>query len=167
MDVKKILQKIVTNTEEAGLEAAKTMVGEVDRVITGKELLSDISKKSSKEIDQMKTEDEQKKMEEMKKIRGEMGQGRNVTEEMREITRQKEEEAKKEEDFLKRIEAQREAEKKEREAMWAAEGAESSNPAKRKKQRGSALMGGKQRKNSQPDLAAMSQTSEFKGGKID
>jgi hypothetical protein len=43
----------------------------------------------------------------------------------------------------------------------------STNPAKRKKSRGSAFAGGGKKKTQQPDPTQMSQTSEFKGGKID
>ena len=67
----------------------------------------------------------------------------------------------KEREFLEKIKEQREAEERERQQMEAEE------PGNAKREAAKKQMAPGKKKSSQPDTAAMSQTSEFKGGKID
>jgi hypothetical protein len=108
-------------------------------------------------------EDEKKKQAEIAKIKQDMGGGRGVEAEIEEIRKEREkEQEEKEKEFLEQIRRQREAEMAERQDMWA----ESANPAKRKKKRGSVLMPAGKRKAMMPSDDQLSQTSEFKG-KVD
>ncbi|MFA6518732.1 MAG: hypothetical protein WCV93_03765 [Candidatus Shapirobacteria bacterium] len=135
-----------------------------ETIITGQELLGGIKPMAQGEYQKKVSEDELRKKEEMKEIRDKIGGGRNVEAEIEEIRKEKEkEEEEKEKQFLEQIRRQREAEMAERQAL---SGGESTNPAKRKKQRGSALMPQGKKKQMQPTIDQLSQTSEFKG-KVD
>ncbi|MCL4384682.1 hypothetical protein M1116_04460 [Patescibacteria group bacterium] len=149
--------------EETGKELLNQTGKIAETIITGKELLGDIKPLSEPELAQKKAEEEKKKQEEMAKLREQMGKGRNVEAEMEALRKEEEKAAKEKEEIALNAEQQRMA-ADQNQGNLASE-LVSSNPAKQKKSRGSALMGGK-RKKSQPDQQQMSQTSEFKG-KID
>lgn len=162
----KILKQVLQGIKDIGVETVKETGQQAekmtDSVITGKELLG-IKPMSEPELAQKKAEDERKKQEEMARLQAQMKEpGRNVESEMKEVRSEEEQQKKQEEEkFLEQIRLQREAEEAERTAL-AAGGGESTNPAKRKKARGSAFVQGK-KKSSAPDPSQMSQTAEFSG----
>jgi hypothetical protein len=159
--VLKGLGSIGVETVEKG---AEHVVKITETIITGQELLGGIKPMGQGEYQKKVSEDEIKKKKEMEEIRNEIGGGRNVEAEIEEVRKEKEkEEEEKEKEFLEQIRRQREAEMAERQALA---GSESTNPAKRKKQRGSALMPQGKKKQMQPTIDQLSQTSEFKG-KVD
>jgi len=83
-----------------------------------------------------------------------------VGEEIKQVRAEKSQEEQKEEQFLKQIQQQREAEEAERQQMTEVPGNSKREAAKTQFAPG-------KRKKQQPDPTQMSQTSEFKGGKID
>lgn len=164
-----IAKQVIKNLGQVAAETGKEIVSETGKItesiITGKELLGDIKPLTPEEEAQKKQEEERRKQKEMNRLRNQMGQGRNVGKEIEEIHDEKEKKEKEEEEkMLEQVRQQREAEERERQEM-AMMDTVSTNPAKQKKARGSALAHGK--KKSQPDESQMSQTNEFKGGKID
>jgi len=159
-----ILKKVVKGLGDLGAETVEEGVKEVvnigESVITGKELLGDIKTMDEGEMARTKAEEERKKQEELAKIRN--IPGRNVEGEIKQVVQEKmEEEEEKEKEFLEKIKEQREAEERERQEMSAEE------PGNAKREAAKRQMAPGKKKSSQPDTAAMSQTSEFKGGKID
>ena len=132
---------------------------------------------SGSELEFKKHEDAQKSSEEIRKLKSEMGQGgdesqdkkpkergRNIEEELKELEDKKKKEEEEKEKYYEEQKRRREQERQRQEEEYNASLAtESSNPAKQKKSRGSALA---RKKKSQPDQSQMSQTQEFKG-KID
>ncbi len=159
-----ILKQVVKGLGEVGEETLKETVNEAitigESVITGKELLGDIKTMDEGEMAQKKAEEERKKQEELAKIRN--IPGRNVEGEIKQVVQEKKsEEEEKEREFLEKIKEQREAEERERQQMEAEE------PGNAKREAAKKQMAPGKKKSSQPDTAAMSQTSEFKGGKID
>lgn len=163
-----IPKQVLQNLKQIVAETGKEIVGEAGKVtesiITGKELLGDIVDLSPEQLAQKRAEDEQGKQKEISDVRSQVS-GRQVEKEMEEIRKEKKKKEEEEERiFLEKIRRQREAEAQER-AMMAAEIGVSTNPAKQKKSRGSAMAHGK-KKSSMPDPSQMSQTSEFKG-KVD
>jgi hypothetical protein len=148
----------VETVEIAKKEGVKTVEG----WITGKDWLGDLKPMEEGQYKQAKQQDETDRHKEIENIKNQI-MGRNVEKEIEEVRRQKTEEEEEQEKFLQQLQAQRMAEEQEKQNMWAAFG-ESNNPAKRKKKRGSAFATGKRGKASQAD---MSETGEFKGGKVD
>jgi hypothetical protein len=153
------IKSIGTETVEI---AKKETFKMADGVITGKDWLGNIQPMSTNEYTQAKKADEVDKNREIEQIKNQIA-GRNVGQEIEEVRRKLTQEEEEQERFLEQLRQQRLAEAQENQSMWANFG-ESSNPAKRKKSRGSAFKTGKQGKASQAD---MSETGEFKGGKID
>ena len=156
--VVKGLGQIGTETVEKAAEHAGAMASSI---ITGKQLLGDITPMTDQELAQRKAEEDRKKEEEMAKLRQQMREpGRNVEAEM------KQEERKMEEEEQKKLREEQEKIKAQQQEMNSASvEMESGNPHKRKKKRGSAFAQGKKKTN-QPDPASMSQTSE-KAGKME
>lgn len=150
--------KIIDTVEKMGEVVVNEAIKQTE--ITAKELLGDIKPMSDQELAEKKKEEEKKKQEDMANLRKQMGQGRNVEEEMKRIYDEEEREKK------QALDAQAKAgqEKNESQPVQPVETV-SSNPNKRRKSRGSALMSGKQKK-SQPDLQQLTQTGEVKG-KVD
>lgn len=164
--MKQIAKQWWAGVKSIGVETAETAKSEALRmtegIITGKDWLGDIKPMGDEQYQQVKNQDRAESQKEIEQIRGQLA-GRNVDREIEEVRRQKTEEEEEQERFLEQLQRQREAEKAEQAAMWAGFG-ESNNPAKRKKKRGSAFATGKHGKASQAD---MSETGEFKGGKVD
>ena len=154
-----IIKKVIKGLGEVGLETGKEAVGEAGKItesiITGTELLGNIKPLTEAELAQKKAEDGKKIQEETKTL-----MGRQVDEEIKQVRAEKSQEEQKEEQFLKQIQQQREAEEAERQQMTEIPGNSKREAAKTQFAPG-------KRKKQQPDLAQMSQTSEFKGGKID
>ena len=150
-------KKIADETvEKLGEESQKIF----ESTITGKELLGLEGGINNNQLAHEQQEDEIKKQEEIRRIKSEMGLGRDVEKEVEEIRNQKEKEEEEKEKYF-----EQEKQQKEMEAQQIAENnnnlmMESTNPAKQKKSRGSALV---HKKKSQPDQSQMSQTQEFKG----
>ena len=154
--LKQVIKGLGNIGEETGKEAIQ-QIGEIgNSIISGKELLGDIKPLTDEEIQKKKIEDQKKAEAEMREIRrnveGEINQVRQEIESEEERKRKEEERLRQEKEYYARVQAT--------EPMEMI----SSNPAKQKKKRGSALAHNK--KSSQPDPSQMSQTSEFKG-KID
>jgi len=151
--------KILNAIQEAGTEIAETGIKGTEQVlstvITGQELVGDAKPMSETEMAKAKIEDEKKSQEEIKNI-----SGRNVESEIKEVVEEKKsKEEQEQEDFLRKIKEQREAEEAERNSFVN----EPVNQEKEAKKRQFAP--GPKKKT--PDPSQMSQTSEFKGGKID
>ncbi|MFA6007423.1 MAG: hypothetical protein WC784_02125 [Candidatus Shapirobacteria bacterium] len=156
--------KILNAIQQAGTEVAEVGTKGTEEmlrtVITGQELVPDAKPMSEEEMAKAKAEDEKKKKEgienELKNI-----PGRDVSGEMKqEDQRQKSEEDQKQQEFLENIKRQREAEERERQEMSVAEPVNNQREAKKRQ-----FAPGPKKKS--PDPSQMSQTSEFKGGKID
>jgi hypothetical protein len=165
--MKKIASDVIKGLVKIGEETGKDIVSEVGKIgetiISGKELLGDITPMSEGEMAKKKMEDEKKKQEELQKLRSQMQEkGRNVEDEIKQVWEEKEkieqQEKQKEEEEKRRAE-----EEKQRQAQAVDEEMISTNPAKQKKARGSAFAN---KKKQQPDQSQMSQTQEFKG-KVD
>lgn len=142
--------------EKLGEESQRIL----ETTITGKELLGLEGGVDNNQLAHEQQEDEIKRQEEIRKIKSEMGLGRKVEDEIEQIRQQKEKEEEEKEKYF-----EQEKQQKEMEAQQIAENnnnlmMESTNPAKQKKSRGSALA---HKKKSQPDQSQMSQTQEFKG----
>lgn len=155
--------KILNTIQEAGTEIAesgiKTTEQAISTVITGKELVGDIKPMNDEEMARAKADDEMKKQEELAKIQS--LPGRNVEEEMKEIVQEKKnEEDQQQKEFLEKVRIQREAEERERQEMMEEPGNVKREQAKRQNAPGA-------KKKQEPNMTQMSQTSEFKGGKID
>ena len=150
---KKLAEETVEKLSEEGKKV-------LESTISGKELLGLDGGVTNNQLAHEQQEDEIKKQEEIRRIKSEMGLGRDVEREVEEIRSQKEKEEEEKEKFF-----EQEKQQKEMEAQQIAESnnnlmMESTNPAKQKKSRGSALA---HKKKSQPDQSQMSQTQEFKG----
>lgn len=148
-DFVKGLKKLGSETvEKVGEETGKI----AESIITGKELLGDITSMSEDNLKKSHIEDERKKQEEMAKLKAEMGQGRNVEQEMEQIRNQKERQEEEEEKmFLENLRRQREEERQEQiESNFDMMG--SSHPKNK---------GGNPHKKQQPSDDAMSETNEF------
>lgn len=150
---KKLAEETV---EKLGEESQKVL----ESTITGKELLGLDGGITNNQLAHEQQEDEIKKQEEIRRIKAEMGLGRDVEQEVEKIRNEKEKEEEEKEKYF-----EQEKQQKEIEAQQIAESnnslmTESTNPAKQKKSRGSALA---RKKKSQPDQSQMSQTQEFKG----
>ncbi|MFA6602317.1 MAG: hypothetical protein WCT01_00805 [Candidatus Shapirobacteria bacterium] len=153
------IKTIGTETVEI---AKKETFKMADGVITGKDWLGNIQAMDTNDYNKAKQADEEAKNREIEQIKQQI-MGRNVGQEIEEVRKNKTQEEEEQERFLEQLRQQRLAELAEQQSLWTNFG-ESSNPAKRKKSRGSAFKTGKQGKASQAD---MSETGEFKGGKID
>ncbi|MFA5828279.1 MAG: hypothetical protein WC841_02885 [Candidatus Shapirobacteria bacterium] len=128
---KQVLQAI----KQIGMETVEQGVKQVaqigNTIITGKELLGDITPMTEGQLQQKRAEDDKKRQEEAERIRGEMGQGRNVGAEIKQIQDQKkQDEDEKERQFLENLKRQREAEKREQEEMAAQYGSEGNKKKK-------------------------------------
>ncbi len=156
---KKVLQGVAEIGVETVKEEAKQAVEIVNTIITGQELVGNARPMSEAEMAKAKAEDEKKKQEELKKIQN--IPARNVEAEIKEIVEEKKNnEEEKEREFLEKIRLQREAEEAERNNL-------SEVPGNAKREVAKTQFAPGKRKKQQPDVSQMSQTSEFKGGKID
>lgn len=150
-------KKIADETvEKLGEESQRIL----ESTITGKELLGLEGGIDNNQLAHEQQEDEIKKQEEIRKIKAEIGLGRKVDDEMEQLRQQKEKEEEEKEKYFE--EEKRRKEIEQQQALEANNDLmmESTNPAKQKKSRGSALA---RKKKSQPDQSQMSQTQEFKG----
>lgn len=160
-----VIKGVISGLGEIGKEAMEKGVKEgveiSQRVITGQELLG-LKKVDENRLEVMEKNEEIKKQEEMAHLRrATAGQGRDVEGEVkviREERGQKEDEEQRQ--FLEKIRLQREEEAREREKLMEVPGNQKREAAKRQMAPG-------KKKAGMPDAAQMSQTSEFKGGKID
>jgi hypothetical protein len=154
--LKKVLDNLGQIATETGKETVKQAGQVTESIITGKELLGDIKPLSEEELAKKKAEDERKVQEEMKNI-----PGRNVESEIKQISDEKKrEEEEKERQLLEQVRQQREAEEAERQQL-------TEMPGNAKREAAKTQFAPGKRKKQQPDPSQMSQTSEFKGGKID
>ncbi len=162
-----IIKGVTSGLGQLGIETAEKLVegaGQIiEPIITAQELLGGIEPMTDQELTQKKQQEEAKKQQEINKLKAEMGQGRKVEDEMNRIHTQREREEEEKEKYYEKLKQQQEAQRQQQEAEYSGLVMESSNPAKQKKSRGSALV---HKKKSQPDQSQMSQTQEFKG-KID
>jgi hypothetical protein len=177
-DKHQILKGIVKGLGQLGEETAEKAAEQTGKVfesiITGKELLGLESTMSPGELDFKRRQDELDKEKEIKKLKGEFGQPqgeskdkrRDVENEMEELRRKEEREEEEKERYYEKQKEQRRMQEEQQMAEYNSSlMMESTNPAKQKKSRGSAMA---HKKKSQPDTSQMSQTQEFnKGGKID
>jgi len=146
------------------VEKAKEETGKiVESIITGKELLGLERTMSDSELDFKKKEEEEKSKKEAEKLRKEMGPGRKVEEEITQLRKQEEREEEEKEKYYEQTKQQKEWQEQQQQEEYNSLMMESTNPAKQKKSRGSALA---HKKKSQPNQFQMSQTQEFKG-KVD
>ena len=158
--------KILSAIQQAGTEIAEQGIETTEQALstvsTGQDLVGDAKTMSEEEIAKAKAEDERKKQEELNRLhQASASQGRNVEVEIKEIVDEKKKsEEEKENEFLEKIRLQREIEEKERENLVDIPGNVKREAAKTQFAPG-------KRKKQQPDATQMSQTSEFKGGKID
>lgn len=139
--LKQVIKGLGNIGEETGKEAIN-QIGEIgNSIISGKELLGDIKPLTDEEIQKKKIEDQKKAEAEMKEIR------RNVEGEINQIRQQIESEEDRKEKEAERLRQEQEYYAQ----MQSVEPLEmiSTNPAKQKKKRGSALAHNK--KSSQPD----------------
>jgi hypothetical protein len=155
--------KILNTIQEVGTEMAEAgvKIGEkiLKTVITGEELVADAKPMNEAEMAKAKAEDERKKQEEIEKMKN--IPGRNVEGEIKEIiSEKKSEEEKEQEEFLEKIRQQREAEEAERAAF-------TDLPGNTKREAAKTQFAPGKKKTQAPTVQQMSQTSEFKGGKID
>ena len=160
-----IVKKVVKGLGEIGTETGKELIKQVEKVtesvITGQELLG-IKPLSEEELSKKKAEDGRKKQEEMDRIRAEFGgRGRNVEEEIRQVREEKEREEQEKEKQSAEEAGQQQVMQEESQQPVEAPGVSKKQAAKTQ------FVPGKKRKSQQPDPTQMSQTSEFKGGKID
>lgn len=161
-----IIKGIMKGLGEISQETAETGVKETvnigQSVISGQELLGGIKKIDEAEMGKMEKSEEVEKQEEMDRLRKvAASQGRKLEEELQEIRNQKQEKEKREEEeFLEKIRLQREAEVREREELLE-------EPGNVKREAAKTQFAPGKRKKQAPDPTQMSQTSEFKGGKID
>ncbi len=156
---KKVLQGVGEIGVETIKEGTKQTAEMLSTIVTGQELVGNARPMSEEEMAKAKAEDERKKQEELNKIQN--IPGRNVEAEIKEIVDEKKKsEEEKENEFLEKIRLQREIEEKERENLVDIPGNVKREAAKTQFAPG-------KRKKQQPDATQMSQTSEFKGGKID
>jgi hypothetical protein len=147
------IQEVGTETVEEGI---KTTEQAISTVITGQELVGDAKPMNEEEMAKAKAEDERKSQEEIKNI-----SGRNVEEEIKEVVKEKESEEEKEQrEFLENIEKQRQEEEMERNNLIT-------EPGNVKREEAKTQFSPGKRKKQEPNMTQMSQTSEFKGGKID
>jgi len=156
---KKVLQGVGEIGVETVKEGAKQATEILNTIITGQELVGNVKPMSDEEMAKAKAEDERKKEEEIKKINS--IPGRNVEAEIKEIINEKKNsEEDKEKEFLEKIRLQRESEEAERNNNIL-------EPGNAKREAAKTQFSPGKRKKQQPDATQMSQTSEFKGGKID
>ena len=156
---KKVLQGMGEIGVETVKEAANQATQMLNTIITGQELVGNVRPMSEEEMAKAKAEDERKKQEELNKIQN--ISGRNVEAEIKEISSEKKNsEEEKEQEFLEKIRLQREAEEAERNNNIL-------EPGNAKREAAKTQFAPGKRKRQQPDATQMSQTSEFKGGKID
>lgn len=155
---KKVLQNLGQIGEETVKEAV-TQAGEIGAsIITGKELLGNITPMSDEELAKKKREDENKKANQMSDVRSQLT-GRDVEGEMKQVRQEAEQKENEEERMMREINAKREQEAAE---IREAEAAMLMQATRRKGPVGPS----QPKKKSMPDAAAMSNTSEFKG-KVD
>lgn len=185
----KILKGVVRGLGQLGMETIEKASNEgqkiVESIITGKELLGLERTMTDAQLEQNKQEEKVKSQQEINKLKGEMGQnrqenkkdspsscsgetsaerGRNLEDEITQLRRQREKQTEEKEKYY---EQQKEKQRQQRERQQAEYNdltAESTNPSKQKKSRGSAFVNKKKHK---PDPDQTSATQEFKGGKID
>jgi hypothetical protein len=144
--------------EEIGEKTIKETGKIFEPIISTRELLGFIQPMSDEELKKKKEEDEKTKEDEIAKLKAAMGSGRNLEEEIKRIREEEDAKEKQEEqEFLENLKIKKEMEAQE-EAEAMAMMTESSNPAKQKKSRGSAMAKGKNGKASTSDMSA---TAEF------
>lgn len=163
LNMNQIVKGIGQGFKKLGIETGEKLVEETGKIaesiITAKELLRDIKPLNEQEIAQKKAEDERKKQKEMADLRQGLGQGRNVESELEKIRHQNEKEEEEREKYFEKMKEQQE---RERQLQEQNVNVEMMTPPKHHKNKG-----GNKHKTQQPDETQMSQTSEFKGGKID
>lgn len=152
-----IAKKVIKGLAEIGVETGKEAVKQVGEVtsgvITGQELFG-VKPMSDEELEKKKSEDKKKVDEEMKNLLG-----RNVEEEIKRIREEKKQEEEEEErQELHQVQQQRQAQEAGHQIVDVP-----GNPKREVAKRQFAP--GKKKK--QPTADQTSQTSEFKGGKID
>jgi hypothetical protein len=180
-DRHKILKGIGRGLGQIGSETVEKIKDQGEKVfesvITGKQLLGLDRTMNDGELELKKHEDKQKSAEEIRRLKGEMGQKsgrqeeeqkekrRDVEGEIKELVDQKKKEEEEKEKYYEEQQKRQEIERQRQEEEYNNSlMAESTNPAKQKKSRGSAFITKKRK--SQPTQSQMSQTQEFKG-KID
>lgn len=156
--MQKIKKQVIDGLKDLGVETGKEAVEQAGKiaagVVTGKELVGEAEEMSQEEMVRKKLEDEEDKQKQIDSLR----KGRNVEAEIGKIREEKRrQEKKKEEEFLEKLKRQRLAEEKERQRLAVEIMSQSTNPAKRKKARGSAFARGK----GGPSRADVSATAEF------
>lgn len=180
----KVLKGVVKGLGQIGLETVEKLGDEsqkiVESIITGKELLGLERTMTDEELALKKREEAIKSKQEIASLKESVAvdkkdsdnhhenkikeRPRDVEDELTQLRRKKEKE---EEEKQRYYEQQRQEQEKARErqqAEYVDLMAESTNPAKQKKSRGSAFAN----KRKKPDMSQMSATQEFnKGGKID
>ncbi len=159
---KKVLQGMGEIGVETVKEGAKQATEMLNTIITGQELVGNARSMSEEEMARAKAEDERKKEEEVDRLRqASASQGRNVEAEIKEVViEKKNNEEDKEKEFLEKIRLQREVEERERKIIGEM-------PGNTKREAAKTQFAPGKRKKQQPDASQMSETSEFKGGKID
>lgn len=178
----KILKGVAKGLGQLGMETIEKAAQEgqkiVESVITGRELLGLDNTMTNTEIELHKNQDKLKSQEEIKRLKGQMNgekenennndkkiqeKPRNIEEELAQLRRQKEREEEEKQKYYEQQKQEQEKEKQRQQAEYVDLTAESTNPSKQKKSRGSAFINKKQHK---PDMTEMSATAEFKGNKV-
>lgn len=178
MNDDKILKGVVKGLGQLGMETLEKASEEgqkiVESVITGKELLG-LERMNDTELELHKKLDKAKSQEEIDKIKGQMEgkkendekkikeKPRNIEEELAQLRRQKEQEEREKQKYYEQQKQEKEKERERQQAEYIDYTAESTNPSKQKKSRGSAFVNKKKHK---PDMTEMSATAEFKGNKV-
>lgn len=179
----KILKGVAKGLGQLGVETVEKAAEQgqkiVESVITGKELLGLENTMTDTELEFHKDQDKLKSQEEIKRLKGQMNgenddkkdnngkkkseKPRNIEEELAQLRRKKEREEEEKQKYYEQQKKQQEQEREKQQAEYVDLTAESTNPAKQKKSRGSAFLNKKKHK---PDITEMSATAEFKGNKI-
>ena len=159
-----IAKKVIKGLGEIGEETAKEAIKQTGKItegiITGQELFG-VKPMSDEELAMKKADDEKKKQEEMARLRqGFGGQGRNVEEEIKRIREEKKQEE--EEKERRETETARQQQRAETESQQVA-----MVPGNAKREAAKRQFAPGKKKKQQPTADQTSQTSEFKGGKID
>ena len=143
---KQVLKGLGDLSRETG-EKLVTETGKIaETIITGKELLGNITEMSDQELQQKKQEDEQRKQKEIEDLKREMGLGRNLEQEMQQLRYERE-------NREEQIERQEEAEEKREEQQEMMNQVYVPEPSSKPK-RGQGVQKGKHGKASNADMSA-------------
>jgi hypothetical protein len=157
--VKNVLKNLGEIGEESGKETVKQAGKITEGVITGWELYG-VKPMREDELAKKKVEDEKKKQEELAKLRQQRNEpGRNVEEEIKRIREEKERVKEQEEKNFEQMHQQQNAEEAHPQVVDV--------PGNPKKEAAKVMFAPGKKKKQKPTADQMSQTSEFKGGKID